>query len=183
MSSNGPGFFQNFIGYVAEKRLLSNRRLLEWYPPFWMMRIRVLELADEWRRVRIRLPLNSISRNPGGVMFGGFQASLADPIPALACGRIFPGYSVWTRSMHIEFELGGRTDLELRFEFPPELEAAVRHELETTGRSSPTFQYGYYLEDGTRCTVVRTTVAIRPKGYSREARGRQGRTSGGTHVA
>lgn len=182
MSPKKPRIFQNFIGYVAEKRLLSDARLLEWYPPFWMMRIKVLELADEWRRVRIRLPLNSISRNPGGVMFGGFQASLADPIPALACARIFPGYAVWTRSMHIDFELGGRTDLELRFDFPPELEAAVRHELESTGRASPTFQYGYYLEDGTRCTVVRTTVAIRPKDYSRDARERRGRRPGEAHL-
>lgn len=167
MSSNGPGFFQNFIGYVAEKRLLSDRRLLEWYPPFWMMRIRVLELADEWRRVRIRLPLNSISRNPGGVMFGGYQAALADPIAALACARIFPGYSVWTRAMHISFEHGGNSDLEMRFALTPEQEADIRMELERDGRSTPTFEYAYVRTDGVRCTVIRNTVAIRPRGYSR----------------
>ena len=97
------------------------------------MRIRVLEIADGWRRVRIRLPLNAVSRNPGGVMFGGFQASLADPIPALACARVFPGYSVWTRAMTIEFEHGGSTDLELRFEMSPAQEAAIRSELERRG--------------------------------------------------
>ena len=32
-----------------------------------------------------------MSRNPGGVMFGGYQAALADPIAALACARVFPG--------------------------------------------------------------------------------------------
>ena len=90
---------------------LSDSRLLELYPPFLWMRIKVLEIADGWRRVRIRLPLNAISRNPGGVMFGGFQASLADPIPALACARVFPGYAVWTRAMNIDFEHGGSTDL------------------------------------------------------------------------
>ena len=65
--------------------------LLEMYPPFVPMRIEVLEIANGWRNVRIRLPLNAMSRNPGGVMFGGYRAALADPIAALACARVFPG--------------------------------------------------------------------------------------------
>lgn len=155
------------MSFVSERRILSDARMLELYPPFWMMRIRVLEISPDWRRVRIRLPLNSISRNPGGVMFGGYQAALADPIPALACARVFPGHAVWTRAMHIDFEIGGSTDLELRFDLDPAIESGVRRELETTGRSTPTFEYGYHLADGVRCTVIRNTVAIRPKGYGK----------------
>ena len=158
---------QRFMGWVFARRWLTDARKLEWYPPFWLMRIRVLELRDGWRGVRILLPLHSISRNPGGVMFGGFQASLADPIPALACARVFPGYAVWTRAMNIEFEHGGSTDLELRFELPPEQEARIRAELDAQGRSTPAFDYGYHLADGTRCTRVLNTVAIRPRGYAR----------------
>lgn len=153
------------MNYAVERRWLSDARLLEWYPPFWSMRIRVLEIADDWRRLRIRLPLNSISRNPGGVMFGGFQAALADPIAALACARVLPGYSTWTRGLSIDFDLGGSTDLELRFEFSHEQEALIRAELAERGRATPTFEYAYYLADGRRCTRVRNTVAIRPKGY------------------
>jgi acyl-coenzyme A thioesterase PaaI-like protein len=152
---------------MAERRVLSDARLLELYPPFWWMRIKVLGIDEGWRRIRIRLPLNSISRNPGGVMFGGFQAALADPIAALACARVFPGYSVWTRGMQVEFEHGGNTDLELRFDFSLELEQQIRAELQRDGKSTPTFEYGYYRTDGVCCTVVRNTVAIRPKGYSK----------------
>jgi acyl-coenzyme A thioesterase PaaI-like protein len=159
--------FQRFMQYVVERRLVSDARALELYPPFWWMRIKVLELTPDWRRVRVRLPLNLISRNPGGVMFGGFQAALADPIPALACARVFPGYAVWTRRMSVEFELGGRTDLELRFEFPTDLEQHIREELATRGRATPAFEYGFYLQDGTRCTRVTNTVAIRAKGYAK----------------
>ncbi|MEZ5458626.1 MAG: DUF4442 domain-containing protein [Steroidobacteraceae bacterium] len=152
---------------LVERRWLSDARMLEWYPPFLWMRIRVVELAPDWRRVRIVLPLNTISRNPGGVMFGGFQAALADPIAALACARVFPGYSVWTRAMGVEFEHGGRTDLELRFDFAPAQEAQIRADLERDGRSTPTFEYGFHLVDGSRCTRVLNTVAIRPRGYVR----------------
>ncbi|GMH48341.1 hypothetical protein TL16_g00271 [Triparma laevis f. inornata] len=158
-------WFMNLMQQVSASRIFSERKKIELYPPFFMMRITVLQLKNQWRSVKVKLPLNIFSRNPGGVMFGGYQAALADPIAALACSRIFPGHSCWTRAMTIDFKLGGSTDLELRFEFPPELEEQIRQDLETKGRSTPTFLYGYYLKDGTLCTSISNTVAIRPKGY------------------
>jgi hypothetical protein len=156
-----------FMRFISRSGILSDARLLELYPPFRPMRIKVLEIADGWRLVRIRLPLNAMSRNPGGVMFGGYQAALADPIAALACARVFPGYSVWTRAMQISFDHGGNSDLEMRFSLTPQQEAAIRIELQREGRSTPSFEYGYFRKDGVRCTVVSNTVAIRPRGYKR----------------
>jgi acyl-coenzyme A thioesterase PaaI-like protein len=158
---------QRFMRFMSRSGILPDARLLEMYPPFRPMRIRVLEISRDWRVVRILLPLNARSRNPGGVMFGGYQAALADPVAALACARVFPGFSVWTRSMNISFDHGGNSDLEMRFSLTPEQEAAIRIELEHKGRSTPSFEYGYYRRDGVRCTVVRNTVAIRPRGYKR----------------
>lgn len=158
---------QRFMRFVARSGVVSDARLLELYPPFRPMRIKVLEISDNWRQVRIRLPLNAMSRNPGGVMFGGYQAALADPIAALACARVFPGYSVWTRSMNIAFDHGGNSDLEMRFSLTQEQEQAIRIELERDGRSTPTFEYGYFRSDGVRCTVISNRVAIRPRGYKR----------------
>ena len=150
---------------VSESRLFSEKLKLELYPPFFLMRVKVNTIKNRWRIVNMTLPLNMLSKNPGGVMFGGYQAALADPIAALACSRIFPGYSCWTRAMTIDFKLGGATDLEMRFEFPPELEEDIKKDLAEKGRSTPTFQYGYYLKDGTLCTKISNVVAIRPKGY------------------
>jgi acyl-coenzyme A thioesterase PaaI-like protein len=158
---------QRFMRFMASSRIVSDARLLELYPPFVPMRIKVLEIEENWRTVRILLPLNARSRNPGGVMFGGYQAALADPIAALACARVFPGYSVWTRAMSISFDHGGNTDLEMRFALTPVQEAAIRMELASEGRSTPTFEYGYIRQDGVCCTVIRNTVAIRPRGYKR----------------
>jgi len=162
-----PRLMQRFLRVMSDRRILSDARMLEFYPPFWFMRIKVLEMDREWRRVRIRLPLNAISRNPGGVMFGGYQAALADPIAALACARVFPGYSVWTRGLTVDFEHGGSTDLELRFEFPATLEREIRAALARDHRATPSFEYGFYLSDGTRCTRIVNTVAIRPRGYAK----------------
>lgn len=155
----------SLLKFLAKLKFLPETRRLELYPPFFKMHARVLEARDDWRHVRIRLPLTTTSRNLSGNMFGGWQAALADPIAALACARVFPGYSVWTRAMSLDFQRGGRTNLELRFDMDPAQETAIRAELSAKGRATPVFEYGYYLTDGSLCTLVHNTVAIRPKGY------------------
>jgi acyl-coenzyme A thioesterase PaaI-like protein len=143
------------------------RRDVTLFPAFWLMDINILEQQKDWRHVEICLPLNFFNRHGGGAMFGGAQASLADPIPAMACAQIFPGYSVWTRDLTLDFREPGITDLTLRFDMDPAQEAQIREELARRGRATPSFELGYYLADGTCCTIIRNTVAIRPKGYQK----------------
>lgn len=69
--------------------------------------------------------------------------------------------------MSISFDHGGNSDLEMRFSLTPEQEQDIRIELQRDGRSTPTFEYGYVRTDGVQCTVIRNTVAIRPRGYER----------------
>lgn len=146
-------------------RWLSSKRRLAWYPPFWLMRLKVLELDPQWRRVRIRLPLTWFSRNMGGSMFGGWQASLADPIAPLACAKAFPEYDVWTRRLTLDFQAPGSADIELRFDMDEAVIERIRQELAERGRATPTFHYGFFLPDGRCCTQVECAVAIRPAGY------------------
>ena len=98
-------------------------------------------------------------------MYGGYMASLADPVAALACVKRFPDYAVWTRTMHIDFVSPGTSDLELRFEFDPAIAVQIRDDLAARGRSTPQFVYGFYRQDGVLCSRITNTVAIRPKGY------------------
>lgn len=128
-------------------------------------RVRVVEADADWSHVRLRLPLTWLSRNREGAVFGAYQAAVADPVAAIACIRHFPDYSVWTRSLSLDFEYPGSTDLELRFDFEPAIEARIRAELENRGRSTPVFEYGLYRSDGIRCTRIECRVAIRPRGY------------------
>lgn len=160
----------NMLKLLRRARFLSTRRRVEWYPPFWLMRVKVIELDENWDRVRLRLPLNAFSRNLGNSMFGGYQAAVADPIAAIAAAKQFPGYSVWTRSLYLDFEHPGDTDLELRFDFDPQTKAQIRRELAEKGRSTPEFEYGLYRADGVRCSAVHCRVAIRPRGYRKSAR-------------
>ncbi len=155
----------NLLRALRRLTFLSERRRLELYPPFWLMRVKVLELAPDWSVVRLRLPLNMLSRNMGGTMFGGWQAALSDPIAALACAKRFPGHDVWTRHHTLDFRKVGNSDLELRFVFDPAQAEAIAAELRERGRSTPSFEYAFYRADGELCTLVTSTVAIRPAGY------------------
>lgn len=146
-------------------RYLSPARQLEWYPPFYVMGVRLVWHSDDWRQVRIRLPLRRFNRNPGGGMFGGAMASLADPLPALMCARIFPSHAVWTRAMNIDFRHEARTDLELRLDMEPELESTIRQQLAERGRATPVLEYGFFDTSDRLCAWVHNRVAIRPRGY------------------
>ena len=156
---NSIAFAQKYLGFLSEEKSL------EWWPAWWMMRIKVTSLENNWRKVRITLPLTWISKNNGGGMFGGYQASLADPIAPLACAKVFSDYQVWTRKLSVDFQRPGNTDLELRFDFPIEKEQQIFEELEARGRSNPVFEYGLYLKSGELCTLVECVVAIRENGY------------------
>lgn len=155
----------NLLKLLRRMTFLSEQKRLEWYPPFWLMRVKVIELSPDWQIVRLKLPLNMVSRNMGNGMFGGYQAALSDPIAALACVKRFPGHEVWTRHHTIDFRKIGNSDLELRFEFDPHIEANIKKDLAEKGRSTPTFEYAFYRADGLLCSRVSSTVAIRPGGY------------------
>lgn len=146
------------------RRRLSPARRLEWYPPFRAMRVSVLEMSDDWRRMRLLLPL-AANRNPGGGMFGGAMACLADPIAALACSHVFPGHQVWTRELVLDFAREGRSDMELRFVLEREKEQGIRDELSARGRATPAFEYAFFDMHGRASVTVRARVAIRPAGY------------------
>jgi len=153
------------MNMLSKLDFISDRRRFELYPPYFLMRVKVIELATDWSMVRIHLPLNWVSANAAGNMFGGYQACLADPIPALACLKRFPCYRVATKKLELDFIRGGNSSLTLHFDFDTETERAIGQDLNKHGRSTPCFTMTFVREDGQVCTRIKNTVAIRPKGY------------------
>ncbi|MES9984178.1 MAG: PaaI family thioesterase [Candidatus Thiodiazotropha sp. 6PLUC6] len=139
---------------------VTNR--LELFPPFKSMGVELLEITDDWSLVRLLLPLNRHNMNPGGSMFGGSIAALADPVAALACHNRFPDFTVWTRTLNVDFRKPGMSDLELRFNFPEKTAADVVYQLQKRGRATPAFEFGIYDASNDLAAWVDNTVAIRP---------------------
>ena len=66
---------------------------------------------------------------------------MADLVSNLLRSRRFFHSSILHQS-----QVGGSTDLELRFNLTDEMEQKIRVELDAKGRATPTFEYGFYLE-------------------------------------
>ncbi|NYT46973.1 MAG: PaaI family thioesterase [Candidatus Methanofishera endochildressiae] len=153
----------NLRRFLWKTTLISDKKRIEWFPRILGSVLRYGGFSP--LATKKTLPHSWIATNIGGSLFGGFQACLADPIAAMACAKIFPDYRVWTRSLNLDFRAQGLSDLELRFQFTEEIEQQIRADLASKGRSTPLFEYGYYLADGTLCTLIQTRVAIRPTAY------------------
>lgn len=133
--------------------VLSERSLLQLYPPFLFMGVKVLKVADNYRWADVRLPLRWYGSNMHGTMFGGWLAAVSDPFPALLCSKLFKDVVVWTKSQKIEFKRPARTDVHFRVEITDEVHAQILQDLETQGRSAPIVEY--HLKDKTGRTVAR----------------------------
>ncbi len=153
------------INLISKLSFLSDKRRFSLFMPFLLMRASLEEHNEDWSKVRVRLPLTWMSKNAAGNMFGGFQASLADPIPAMVCLKKFPNYRIATKKLEIDFIRVGNSDLTLHFDFDPGQEQHIREELEQHGRATPCFDMVYIRADGKICSKIKNTVAIRPLGY------------------
>jgi hypothetical protein len=137
-----------FMRFVSRSGILSDARLLELYPPFVPMRIKVLEITEGWRSVRILLPLNAtvaqsrwrdvwrLSGGAGGSHRGtGLRARISGLLGVDARHGDFIRSRRKFRPGDAIFSYAGTG-------------RRIRIELERDGRSTPTFEYGYSARMG-----------------------------------
>ena len=174
-SARRPPRLQRLMQSAMHRGWLSDSRLLELYPPF---ALDAYQGAGDRRRLAARAHPPAAERDLAQSWWRDVRrlpGPLADLIPALACARVFPGYAVWTRAMNIDFEHGG-TDLELRFELPPEQGADPRR-ARRAGPLDPGLRLRLPPTDALHARVL-NTVAIRPRGLATPGPRRHRRRSG-----
>lgn len=95
-------------------------RRLRWgfnlFPAYRGTGARVTYVADDFREVRVRLPLSWRTRNYVGTIFGGSFYGAVDPFYMIMLIKVLgPGYTVWDKAATIRFRRPGRTTLFARF--------------------------------------------------------------------
>ena len=100
-------------------RSLSPRLLrfvLNLYPPFLGAGIRVVDIAPDFRRAAVEMPLRWYNRNFVGTHFGGSLYAMTDPFFALlVLNNLTPDYRVWDRAASITFVAPGRGRMRAEF--------------------------------------------------------------------
>jgi acyl-coenzyme A thioesterase PaaI-like protein len=106
-------------------------RLLRWkfnlFPAYRGTGGHIEYVADDFREVRIRLPLSWRTRNAVGTIFGGSLYGAVDPIYMIMLIRLLgPEFVVWDKAAQIRFLKPGRATLYATFKIEDEELSAIR---------------------------------------------------------
>ena len=153
-----------------------NARLLRWkfnlFPAYRGTGARVAYIADDFREVRVRLPLSWRTRNAVGTIFGGSLYGAVDPIYMIMLIQLLGrDYVVWDKAATIRFRKPGRTTLTATFRIDDAELEAIR--AATAGGEAIDRLYRVELVDaeGTVHAEVEKVIYIRRRVSSRAQRG------------
>ena len=102
------------------------------FPAYRGSGARVLYISDDYREMRVKIPLNWRTRNYVGTIFGGSIYGGIDPIYMLMLIKILgKGYIVWDKSAKIRFRRPGKETLYADFRVTDEDIFEIKTALET----------------------------------------------------
>ena len=98
------------------KKAWQMKLLLNIWPPFLFTGIRVVDVADDFRKAKVRLKLNVFNQNAVGVHFGGSLYAMTDPFcMLLIMSRLGKDYVVWDKSADIDYIKPGKGTVTAEF--------------------------------------------------------------------
>ncbi len=141
-------------------------RRLRWgfnlFPAYRGTGARVTYIADDFREVRVRLPLSWRTRNYVGTLFGGSLYGAVDPFYMIMLIRILgPDYTVWDKAATIRFRRPGRTTLFARFVLEEEEIRMIRELAERSPSIDRIYKVDLADADGVVHASVEKTVYVR----------------------
>lgn len=135
-----------------------------WFPPFRRTGGRLVYIADDWREVRVRLPLNWTTRNYVGTMFGGSLYGATDGQHMVMLIKLLgPGYIVWDKVASIRYRKPCRTTVYATFVIDEEETDTIRALLATEPKVERRYHVDWTDRAGTVYATVDTTIHIRRK--------------------
>ena len=100
------------------------------FPAYCATGARITYISNDFREIRVRLPLSWQTRNYVGTIFGGSMYAAVDPVyMIMLIKNLGPDYVVWDKSACINFKKPGRTPLFARFTLDEGELYAIRSEL------------------------------------------------------
>lgn len=143
-------------------------RLYRWgfnlFPAYFLTGARITYISQNFRDVRVKLPLSWQTRNYVGTIFGGSMYAAVDPVYMLMLIKnLGSDYVVWDKSACIRFKKPGRSTLFARFALEDGELDAIRNELKLRHSVDRTYQVELTDRDGVVHALVDKVVYIRLK--------------------
>jgi acyl-coenzyme A thioesterase PaaI-like protein len=152
-------------------------RLMRWrfnfFPAYRGTGARITYIADDWREVRIKLPLNWRTRNYVGTIYGGSMYAAVDPFHMVMLIRVLgPDYVVWDKSAAIQFKQPGSSTLYATFVLDDQGIETIKAELTRKPAVDRVYHVDLTDQDGVVYASVEKTIYIRRKEAKQNASGR-----------
>jgi len=142
-------------------------RLLKWinfYPPFLGMNIRVVEIATDFRTIRVQSKLSRRNLNAVGTHFGGTLYAMCDPFFMLMLMHALgEEYIVWDKAAQIQFIKPGRGTVTATFNMPQERVDEIRAAADRGEKIEPTFTVEIVDEQNQIVARVEKLLYVRKK--------------------
>ena len=137
------------------------RRLFNFFPCYRGTGGRVVAMDEEWRKVRVVLPLSWRTRNYVGSIFGGSMSGAVDPLYMLMLIKnLGPDYVVWDKAARIRFRRPARRTLTADFTLTEEDIESIRQELTTRESCERTYEIELKDPDGVVCAHVEKVIHL-----------------------
>lgn len=143
-------------------------KIMRWgfnfFPVYRRTGARITYIADDFREVRIKLPLNWKTKNYVGSIFGGSIYAAVDPIYMVMFIKLLgPQYIVWDKAASIRFKHPGRSTLRAVFKIQAAELDDIRETLKKQKKLDRTYGVDFIDEAGKVCATVEKVIHFKKK--------------------
>ena len=126
---------------------------------------RLVYVADDFKEIHIKLPLNWRTRNYVGTIYGGSMYASIDPIYMLMLIKILGhGYTVWDKAAKIRFKKPGKDTLFAKFKLTGEEIAEIKRMAENERSIDRIYNVELKDKGGVVHAQIEKTIYISKKG-------------------
>lgn len=121
-------------------------------------------IADDFREIRLKLPLSWRTRNYVGTIFGGSMYSAIDPFyMIMLLKNLGKDYVVWDKAANIRFKKPGRETLYAHFKVTEDDLAEIRQVLETEKKLDKIYNVELVNKEGVVHATIEKTIYVAKK--------------------
>ena len=125
---------------------------------------RVTYIADDFKTIRIKVPLNWRTRNYVGSIYGGSMYGAIDPMYMIMFIKLLgPKYIVWDKAATIRFKRPGRSTLTAQFTVDDAELDSIRSELEQKEKIDRIYTVDLLDMDKVICASFEKTIHFSKK--------------------
>lgn len=134
------------------------------FPAYRGSGARILYISEDYREIKIKIPLNWRTKNYVGTIFGGSMYSGVDPIyMVMLIKNLGKEYVVWDKSAQIRFKKPGKETLFADFKLTQEDLDEIKTQLESTKSIDKIYTVELKDKDGKVHCIVEKILYIAKK--------------------